>query len=677
MGWKGLERNKLDFLLTDTLPVEISELFSFSQFYNYLLNAEQQKIIKNIIQTLKEKRALSDNKMFENKWSSKPLKYKILKGTNTYREMSILNPFSALNLFLFMECYQKDILDFFEKEHCFSIRYHKKNTELYYKNKKGKALEYFQTQVKNLEKGIIQQTGNFFRIAPFESINSFTDSRVWRLCNFKYKVYAKMDYKSCFDSIYTHAYSWIIERNVIDAKNAQNSHLFVTIDRVLQNINGRSSNGIVVGPEFSRMIAEIILQQIDNEVVIALSGKGVKYKRDYIVFRYVDDIFVFANEQSTLDQVIDEFKTCGERYLLHLNELKLTKGETPWLPKEWLDKARKLSDVIGEFFFKGTKKEYDSLPDEERFIVKPDFISVNRLKDEIAVLIKNHSEDRRTVVSFLLSALFNNISKKKEGYNLFGKNHAGKAMLLIDVAFYIYSFYPSFDQTRKMISILTYINDEIDFKNDADFNKKLRNKIEQYSFVFETGNLHDLCDWLPFFYEYKISMKIDIENSWIDTAYKVNDPIIWANILIYSRYNENLHKDLCLKLESIINVQLSKIVYSDPMMNDEFWYVLIFHNCPFLTQPVKDRLSAVIETIKNNAVSSKPSPTHCVPSYDVIIMLCSFLQLQSTAGNKPENSFFNWKGMKDFSEIVTYRTYQRTVFKRYKKNNNGLYASIN
>ena len=108
MGWKGLERNKLDFLLTDTLPVEISELFSFSQFYNYLLNAEQQRIIKNIIQTLKEKRALSDNKMFENKWSSKPLKYKILKGTNTYREMSILNPFSALNLFLFMECYQKE-----------------------------------------------------------------------------------------------------------------------------------------------------------------------------------------------------------------------------------------------------------------------------------------------------------------------------------------------------------------------------------------------------------------------------------------------------------------------------------------------------------------------------------------------------------------------------------------
>ena len=77
---------------------------------------------------------------------------------------------------------------------------------------------------------------------------------------------AKVDYKSCFDSIYTHSYAWIIERNIIDAKDAKNSHLFLTIDRILQNINGRSSNGIIVGPEFSRMIAEILLQRIDVEV---------------------------------------------------------------------------------------------------------------------------------------------------------------------------------------------------------------------------------------------------------------------------------------------------------------------------------------------------------------------------------------------------------------------------
>ena len=53
MGWKGLERNKLDFILTDTLPVEVSELFSFSQFYNFLLNKEQHKNLNTIIETIK------------------------------------------------------------------------------------------------------------------------------------------------------------------------------------------------------------------------------------------------------------------------------------------------------------------------------------------------------------------------------------------------------------------------------------------------------------------------------------------------------------------------------------------------------------------------------------------------------------------------------------------------
>lgn len=675
MGWKGIERNKLDYILTDTLPLEVSELFSFSKFYNYLLEKDQQKVLRDLISKTKKNRALSNMTMFNNKWSTKPLKYKILKGTDSYREMSLINPCSALNLFLFIECYQKDILDFFEKNHSFSIRYHKKNTNLYYRSKTGQALEYFHNQIKNVKKGVIQQTSSFFTIAPFESINAFTDSWQWRLCNFKYDLYAKIDYKSCFDSIYTHAYSWILERNTIDAKNAHNSHLFITIDRVLQNINGRSSNGIVVGPEFSRMIAEIILQQIDREVMLSLSNESIKYKKDYVAFRYVDDIFVFANEYSIINKVIEKYKINAEKYLLHLNELKLTKGNTPWLPKEWLEKARNISDKIGELFINYSKQEYNKLPPEQQFIVNPDYILVDRLKDEIAVLIKNHSEDKRTVVSFLLSVLYNKISKKKDGYTLFDKNHIGKSLLLIDIALYIYSFYPSFDQTRKIISILTYIDDEVDFKHCEKYHKKLCNKIEQYSFVFEKGNLYDICDWFPLFYEYNINLKIDIEDSWLQKAKMLNDPIIWGNLLVYSQYNKEFHEDLCGTIESIINTQVSKIVYDDPMMNTEFWYLLIFHNCPFVSQQTRDTLDKIIERIKNDSLSKKGVNNYSL-SLDIIIMLCSFLQLSLPSGKKPENSFFNWKGYKDLSEVITYKTYQRTVFRRYKNKSSGLSVSL-
>ena len=154
--------------------------------------------------------------------------------------MSVIQPFSAINLYLFVELYQKEILEYFEKNHGFSLRYHRKNTDLYYKSKNKSATEYFQPQSRRIGKKAIQQSGNYFKIAPFESINAFADSLIWRTSNFRFKYYAKMDYKACFDSIYTHSFSWIIERNVIDAKNAKNTHLFLSLPILVSAVDSIS-----------------------------------------------------------------------------------------------------------------------------------------------------------------------------------------------------------------------------------------------------------------------------------------------------------------------------------------------------------------------------------------------------------------------------------------------------
>jgi hypothetical protein len=143
MGWKGLERNKLDYILTDLLPVELSELFSFRPLYDFLLGKSQQKTIALLIEQLKGTMAEGKETMFFEKLATMPLKYNILKGTDSMREMSVMQPLSALNIFFFMECYQKDILNHLGKHHCFSIRYHKKNTELYYKKNQREKLNIF------------------------------------------------------------------------------------------------------------------------------------------------------------------------------------------------------------------------------------------------------------------------------------------------------------------------------------------------------------------------------------------------------------------------------------------------------------------------------------------------------------------------------------------------------
>ena len=85
-------------------------------------------------------------------------------------------------------------------------------------------------------------------------------------------------------------------------------------------------------------------------------------------------------------------------------------------------------------------------------------------------------------------------------------------------------------------------------------------------------------------------------------------------------------------------------------------------------------MSSIIDLIRNKAMSN-PDYTR-LPSKLTTIIVCEYLQQQSSNGNKPMESFFNWNGTKSIGEQITYRTFQRTVFKKYKKNRYGLYSSI-
>ena len=73
------------------------------------------KIIKDELLKIKSK---GKEKLFNGGWwASTPLKYNILKGVSGTRELNLVQPISALNIFLFIECYQKEILGFLENNH--------------------------------------------------------------------------------------------------------------------------------------------------------------------------------------------------------------------------------------------------------------------------------------------------------------------------------------------------------------------------------------------------------------------------------------------------------------------------------------------------------------------------------------------------------------------------------
>ena len=227
MGSKNnIERNKIDYILTDIMPVETSELFSFGKFYEYLSDhpKELNDIFEELIK-LKAKNAMMFNGGI---WASTPLKFNILKGVNGVREINIVQPISALNIYFFIECYQKEILNYLENNNRFSLRYHRKNNDLYYRCKSQKLTEYFSKTSRKVNKSIIQQTGAYFKIHKFNSVSSFTNSRLWQQCNFKYRYFAKVDYKACFDSIYTHTLKLRTSKKPVDHEKSIDNATKVT-----------------------------------------------------------------------------------------------------------------------------------------------------------------------------------------------------------------------------------------------------------------------------------------------------------------------------------------------------------------------------------------------------------------------------------------------------------------
>lgn len=121
----NIERNKIDYLLTDIMPVEISELFSYGKFYEFLL--ENRRELDSIVDDIMKTKSQGENLPFNGgSWASTPLKYNILKGVDGSREINLTQPISALNIYFFIECYQKEILSFLENNSYFSLRYHRK-----------------------------------------------------------------------------------------------------------------------------------------------------------------------------------------------------------------------------------------------------------------------------------------------------------------------------------------------------------------------------------------------------------------------------------------------------------------------------------------------------------------------------------------------------------------------
>lgn len=103
----------------------------------------------------------------------------------------------------------------------------------------------------------------------------------------------KLDLKHCFDSVQPESLSMaMFDHEMEDCKGSMAYDFW----RLQDNFRV-SKEGIIIGPEFSRIYAEIILQRIDRNVERRMGEDNKVRNRDYVFYRYVDDGFLYFNDR--------------------------------------------------------------------------------------------------------------------------------------------------------------------------------------------------------------------------------------------------------------------------------------------------------------------------------------------------------------------------------------------
>lgn len=335
-----IDKNDINrVLLTELLPYEVPMLFSNEGFYTIVSSNNIDYFIKKI-RTQKERYGI-------------PFNYEIAKNNNTEtRTLSIIHPLNQLPFIEFYKKYDSVITHLCSKSPC-SLRKVTRVAKFYYSpdlvveedEHVNREVE-TEPDILNFESKVFK---SYFTYNPIDLIYKFYERNEYQRLEQRYTKLWEFDISKCFYHIYTHSITWAVKDKESAKKNKRSITFENTFDELMQQANYNETNGIVVGPEISRIFAEIILQKIDIEVLKALEKKELKFGVDYDIRRYVDDIFVFSNNDNILEEIYSLYRKELEYYKLFVNTNKTEKRTPPFITNISVGK-RQLKRLIRDFF---------------------------------------------------------------------------------------------------------------------------------------------------------------------------------------------------------------------------------------------------------------------------------------------------------------------------------------
>ena len=419
-----LKYKKERVLLCDVLPYELPFTFSNRGFYRYLVR-NQIRIDDGLLKwgnhisagalavlAFIVNKSVADLQNIGNclnleKYNKQriPFTYNILHKPNKFRVLAVIHPLNQMQMVDFYEKY-KSVLLYFTNLDRFSLRHpNKVACYFFYKDrlhnkllgKKADKIELFFNEYENLK--------SYFSYERYNNIYRFYEDYRYQRAEKKFTHLQKFDVQSCFDSIYTHSISWAIGGGKTSFKenfNGRDYSFGGVWDELMMEMNYNETNGIVIGPEFSRLFAEVILQHIDKRVDASLSDKhGFKFNKDYVCYRYVDDYFFFYNDQKVCDQAMLLFTNVLKEFKMTISSEKTDCIERPFITD--ISRAKQQIDRLIDEKLKLKMSELDIDETEEE-----DDVDKDNVEDDVSISAERVKKAMNTKFSWYFSSnMFN------------------------------------------------------------------------------------------------------------------------------------------------------------------------------------------------------------------------------------------------------------------------------
>lgn len=441
--------------------------------------------IKSEMQTIRGELTAKKYVLLETwQFNTIPFAYKIAHKKSELRELCIPHPQVQLRVVEFYDRF-KELISYYCSVSPFSIRrptsvarqyFHRDRTHYERLLDDRSAIE--------LERHEYQNLRSFFTYRDYSIIHKFYESYRYLRCEKKYNNLSKLDITKCFDSIYTHSITWathgknVVKENIVPSK----STFAGKFDALMQNANYLETNGIIIGPEFSRIFAEIILQAVDVRVQTILEKSHQMLQNiDYEAFRYVDDYFVFFNEASVAEQFLETLQVVLKEYKLSINATKSQIYEKPIIT-ELSQAKRRVSDLLE------TNLSFELRPNPNDAEAEPEFhckIGAKSLITLFKTLVFETKVQYRDILNYSLSIVERKFENILKGYAKSTKSDQCRARLFsatmstLEFSFFIYSASPRVNSTIKICLLLRTL---VPFFKAPHFDRDAKHHVFKYIF---------------------------------------------------------------------------------------------------------------------------------------------------------------------------------------------------